>query len=319
MNILWIEAPQRCGRYDDWLHTKFAERMGDYENIYFYGKGLVHPKAPIGYDEDITMDYLVGELKLDVVIVDTINAAWNYYKPVTLNGERYGEILPKGFASCKVKKVCIEEDFHYETNTDWHESMGFEFIIQRHYSQAQRKMGLEFKYLPWSVDTKVFKYNDQNRENKIGFAGTIDVKNDMSGQTSVYVYREKAISVLEQAGVFASSKSYHHINQAYLDYLQKYVGYISCGSLFDLTSAKMWEIMASGGILLTNKMSGLETLFPEGSYITYENDARDAVSKVQSLLKDPFSQEKIRAKGIESILKNHTHETRCKQLLEMLK
>lgn len=319
MNILWIEAPQRCNRYDDWLHTKFAERLGDYENLYMYGKGLVHPKAPIGYDKDITMDYLVGEYKLDVVLVDTINAAWDYYKPVTLSGDQYGDIMPKGFASSKVRKVCFEEDFHYETNTDWHEKMGFEFIIQRHYSQAQRKFPLEFKYLPWSVDTKVFKYNDQSRENKIGFAGTIDVKNDMSGQTSVYVYRETAIKQLEDMGLFASSKSYHHVFDAYIDYLRKYVGYVSCGSIFDLTSAKMWEIMASGGILLTNKMSGLETLFPEGSYLTYENDAKDVVSTARSLLESPSKQDEIRGKGIDTINKYHTHEIRCRELLEMLK
>jgi len=318
MNILWIEAPQRCGRYDDWLHTKFAERIGDYENIYFYGKGLIHPKAPIGYDKDVTMDYLVGELKLDVVIVDTINAAWDYYKPVTLNGDRYGEILPKGFESCKVKKVCIEEDFHYETNTDWHESMGFEYIIQRHYSQAQRKMGLEFKYLPWSVDTKVFEFRYQGRGDKIGFAGTIDVKNDMSGQTSIYIYRESAIRELEKAGLFPKACSHHYIHGEYIEYLRRYIGYISCGSLFDLTSAKMWEIMASGGILLTNKMSGLETLFTEGSYITYENDASDIVDKAKALLKDEALQFRIRDKAISCINRYHTHEIRAKQLIEML-
>jgi len=175
-------------------------------------------------------------------------------------------------------------------------------------------------FFPFSIDPTVFYQRNGDRELKVGFAGTQRTGNAMSGG-SVYLPREKAYSTLHSAGLLASKTTpAGQLIQGddYVNYLQQYAIYLSCGSIYNLTPSKMFEIMASGGVLLTNKMPGLDVLFPEGSYITYKNDASDVVQNVKAVFDDTEKLNSIVEKGLACIKEHHTHDIRIKQMFEII-
>jgi len=329
MRILWFDEKCRHNRFDDWLHWKFAKYIKKYADIFFYAPFIheVEPTfTPIQYDKSILLQDLVDRLKIDCVIMDTKGAAHHNYLPDSLYYDKHpGHIywLPRDFKECKVLKICIEEDFQYETTDDWHKEHGFSAILQRHYCQFVREgMNLPKHFFPFSADPTVFYPRGKERTNKVGFAGTQGTGNAMQGG-SVYIPRETAYELLHGKGLLAERTVPRGIQQIkdmeYVDYLQKYTAYLSCGSVYHLTPAKMVEIMSSGGILLTdNEASGLDVMFPEGSYLTYNKDASDIPVKVTRVFSDTPYREEILKKGLDCVREKHTHDVRIKELFEII-
>ena len=324
MRILWLDEACRHDRYDDWLHWKFAKAIKPYADIFFYAP-FIHEKepsfTPIPYEKNLLLEDIVSELKIDCVIMDTKGGAYHNYLPDLLYHDKHsGSIfwLPKDFKTCKVKKICIEEDFQYETSYDWHENLGFELILQHHYVHVSKiPTSIPVKYFPFSVDSTVFFDRGNPRNEKVGFAGTQKAGNAMQGG-SVYLPRETAYDKLFSQGFLAdiSTPAGQRIEgQNYVDYLQKNIAYLSCGSVYNLTPAKMFEIMASGGVLFTNKTIGLEELFPEGSYETYDKTCSDLIDKVKNIIDNKEYREQMVKKAKECISNCHTYEIRIKELL----
>jgi hypothetical protein len=326
MRILWLDHACRHDRYDDWLHWKFAKAIKNYADIFFYApciKAMEPNFTPIEYEPNKMLEDIVSQLKIDAVIVDTRSASYDNYFPQLVYPESpVGHCwFPPDFADCKVLKLCIEEDFQYETDDVWHQQMGFKAILHKHYSQAIRKMVLPFIFFPFSVDIDVFKpTNIMHREPRIGCAGTMYSFNSTSKQ-SVYLPREKAAEILGFHNLLATTTYVKApvIGDGYIDYLQKYMGYLSCGSIYDLTNAKMFEIMASGGVLLTNKTPGLDILFGNDTYVTYEDDARDVAGKAQRIINDEEFRGDILRRSMDCILRKHTHKVRIQELLKIIK
>lgn len=327
MRLLWVDEKCRYGRYDDWLHWRFAKYIKKYADIFFYSPFIheVEPSfTPIHYDKNILLKDIVSDLKIDCVILDTKASAFHNYLPDMLYHDKHsGSIywLPKDFKTCDVLKICIEEDFQYETTYNWHEEHGFSAILQKHVIHSMRPAGRIPVYLfPFSVDTTVFKPSGDPRVAKVGFAGTQRTGNAHSGG-SVYRPREAAYSALHTAGFLADMTTPAGTRiegDDYVSYLQKYIIYLSCGSVYRLTPAKMFEIMASGGILLTDKTVGLDRLFPEGSYLTYEEHVGDVVDKVRWILNDKQARDDMIEKSLKCIQEKHTHDERIKWLLEII-
>jgi len=326
LNILWLEHEDRVGRYDDWLHHKFALHLKKFvENVFFYApniRGYLPNHTPIVYEANQPIQKVVDTLNIDVIIVDTKSSMFDNYYPKTIFPDRNGDIgncwLPPDFADCKTLKICIEEDFHYETDTKWYEDLGIKVLLQKHYSQYIREMGLPQKFFPFSVDTSVFYPYGLDREKKMGFAGSTNSRNALF-DGSVYIYRESAVTALKIADRLAE-KVGHIIEGDYIKYLQKYIGYVCCGSVFNLSPAKMFEIMASGGVLFTNESTlGLEQLFEAGTYYTYQNQANDICPKLDELKEDDGLREKMANGALEVIRERHSHDIRCKELVEIIK
>jgi hypothetical protein len=104
----------------------------------------------------------------------------------------------------------------------------------------------------------------------------------------------------------------------YLNYLNSFVGYLNCSSIYAIDNAKAFEIMASGGILITNKCdNGFLDLFSKNSFITYESDSRDLLSKVNAIISDSDFRKSILDSASIDIL-NHSHEIRANQFVDTL-
>lgn len=319
MRILWLDWPGRYNRFDNWLYAKFAEELEkNVDALYFYTPEYhkFNPAlTPIPYDVNLPMQEIVKQLKIDVIIMDTRSAMYDDYLPASLSPDSKDKgicWLPKDFAKTKAYKVCLEMDFHYESSHDWYKEMGIQLMLQRHYSQAVRKVGdIETLFLPFSVDTKVFQPSNLNREKRFCLAG------DMAHKS--YAYRRMASGILAKEGLVDIFTKFEKVGDKYIECLQHYISHISCGSQFSITPAKTFEIMASGSVLFSNKFMGIEKVLDEGSYVTYENDGSDVLEKAQKILKDDAFVKDITGKALNCINTRHTHEVRIKELLKILK
>ena len=160
MNILWMYQFKEEYSFDSWLHMKFAEaidRIG-YCNLKVYGLAVhnAYPKISLcPYNENLRLTDLHNMYKFDVIIVDAKSRCFRHYNPKKSEAE--GCWLPKDFSSwTRTPKIMYEEDGHYESNGEWYKSMGFDLLLQRHYSQTLREWGIPTKFLPFSVDTSEF-------------------------------------------------------------------------------------------------------------------------------------------------------------------
>jgi glycosyltransferase involved in cell wall biosynthesis len=82
---------------------------------------------------------------------------------------------------------------------------------------------------------------------------------------------------------------------------------------------RIFEAMCSGSFLLTDKAegSGLTELFHDGECLTYYND-EEIAEKAGYFLRNGNLRENIAAKGQAMVLRAHTYEHRCEDMLEVI-
>jgi hypothetical protein len=305
----------------------FAKFIASYPGIYLqaYGPNL-HLGYPlitlIEYNPKYTLNELKKCFNFDIIIINTKSRCFDYYSPHAK--ESRGCWLPSDFKSFDCPKIIIEEDYHYETDDKWYQEIGINLILQRHYSQSLRKNVVPMKFFPFSVDIATFNsWKTEcihegkilpmlyHRQKKLAFVGSTDKK--------TYFYRNTATDILLERQMAVSFSSCKKINGEYIKVLREYIGYISCGSIFEITAAKNFEIMSSGGVLFTNRFKGIDILFPENAYCSYKNDCSDVIEKASKILNERQYVNELVINSRDCIQTKHTHDIRLKELLVILK
>ena len=274
MNILFLHRYIPEYSFDEWLNAKWIEsieRIG-YCGIKAYGPIMfdAFPHISIRYSPGLTLSDIYNNYRYDVIIVNTRSRCFLNYNPkVDLAEDCW---LPSDFKTYRkeIPRIILDQDSHYEKDGKWLQDMGFNLILQRHYSQSLRDWGIPCKWHPFSVDLSTFHKDREScmhqggylklppyeqRIKKICFTG--------NNADDAYVYRRNAINRLLAAGMGANFAGAKKVDGEYVQVLRQYVGYLSCGSIYEISAAKNFEIMASGGVLLTNKFQGIDLLFPE--------------------------------------------------------
>lgn len=334
MKILYLFHWKKNNNYDHFLHGDFAHYISYYPGIELQGYGLdLHLGYPdlvkTIYNPNILLEDIYKNFDFDVIIANTKGRMFEYYNPHT--GIDKGTWLPKDFSKwSKTKKIILEEDAHYEANDKWYQEMGFDLILQRHYSQSLRQQNVPMKFFPFSVDTSIFNpwkfevihqtkilplINHNKRQRKIAFIGNDGDK--------AYVYRFWAIRNLVQAGIGVNFSieepgARRKIDGEYIQILREYIAHISCGSTFEICAAKNLEIISSGAVLFTNKFQGIDLLFPENCYVSYKNDWSDLLDNAKKIINEPEYVKEIVKNGREWVNTHHTHNIRIKELLNII-
>jgi hypothetical protein len=320
MRILWFYKYIKSYDFDNWLHMKYVEKLAQHPGVTLmaYGPDLHHcnPElVPVHYRPDMDMFELFWQLKPDVIICNTKSRMFMYYSPHQKREE--GLWLPKNFVAFeKVPKIMIEEDYHYEENDNWYHDLGFNLILQRHWGSAQRQHRCPMRWFPFSVDTKVFcppKDPNHKRVKKICMAGSVN---------GAYPERQVACRILRKAHLLDEFSRKEMIGQKYVDCLRNYVCHLSGASQYKITPAKMFEIMASGSILLTNENEDLHLLFDRAAYVTYRSDYSrvdiELIRIVRRIIENDQHRQTIIDAGMRCIRENHTHEHRNTQLIKII-
>ena len=313
MNILWLYRYTRHRYYNHWFHTDFAKAISEEENITLKMYGYrMHERPDFAdlllrtYKPNILMKDLKKEYDYDVVILDCWNRA---YKTVAIK-EMW---LPEDFKDISSPKIVIEGDYHNIRDSKWFLDLNIDMILHRHLNnvaKAKQDLSLKNIWLPCSIDNTIFKPNKHiERKNLICAVGEMD--------NSVYKYRINAMNKLHQNQLLFRSNLVRE--QEYIKCLQEYVSHLNGSSTFNLNIAKMFEIMASGSVLLTDRVEGIDELFPSDSYCSYKRNYEDLIPKAQKIINNIDYRNSIIDNGLKCIAEKHTHQVRVKQLIDIIK
>lgn len=314
MNILWLSKYKPGWDFNHWFHIDFAYEIGKQSNITLrtYGEKLdiYYPYLNlISYKQILNMDDLYKIFKFDIIIIDGMAR-------VTSAKGKYN-LLPKDFKRFnKTPKIVIEGDYHNYKNKEWYSEKKISAIFHRHSSNVERGKetlsNIKHIWLPCSVDNTIFKSNPNIiRKEKICFIG---------GLNPCYPYRIQASKRLEKENLIHIA-SKRVMNEEYIKYLQSYISHINCSSVFNIETAKMFEIMASGSVLLTDKSihHKVSELFDKDSYCTYRRDYTDLIKIAKHIIKDKDFRKYITDNAIKCIANKHTHTIRAKELLQYIR
>jgi spore maturation protein CgeB len=82
---------------------------------------------------------------------------------------------------------------------------------------------------------------------------------------------------------------------------------------------RMFEVTGAGSCLLTDNKSNLSDLYEIGKEIVAYDNVQDCVSKAKWLLGNDGARKEIALAGQRRTLRDHTVETRCKQIIDIIK
>ena len=323
MKILWLYGSnKKWDAINHWYHMDWTKVIKKQPNVQLIAYGWNLDKmwkelTPIPFDIKITGKDIKKEFNFDVIIINNKNRF--FINP--LKRKTTGWLSDNFFDGLlNIPKIILEGDYHQHRrgyiSEDFLEKVGIDLILHRHLANvklAQKDFpNIKSGWLPCSVDNTIFKPNYSiTREKKICLIGGWSPK--------VYTHRNLAGSFLLPTGLLKQYKQ-RLLGQDYVNCLQSYIGHINGSSKFDLTTAKMFEIMASGSVLLTDKSNeyGLKELFVNDSYCVYERNGLDIVEKSKLILNDKFYRNHIIKRAIKCIKERHTHEIRAGELIEII-
>lgn len=81
---------------------------------------------------------------------------------------------------------------------------------------------------------------------------------------------------------------------------------------------RCFEVMGSGGFLLTDYVPYIEELFEDGKHLVLYKSFDEAVDKIKYYLAHDDQREKIAQAGFEEVMKKHTIDHRVKRILEVI-
>lgn len=311
MKILVLYRYSRTNSFNHWGNLDFYKDLNEFPNIdvRIYGVDVeqICPSLVLTqFDSKLYMKDLYEKYNFDIIIV----AGKNRTCYTSIEEKSW---LPLDFATYPCYKILIEPDFHKYREDDWFFQNNIGAILHRHNSNVIRAEEylpeINHYWFPYSVDTDIFKPSNKKRSNEICFVG--------NNRAKAYQFRKQAINLLKENNLlnFQGIK----LETDYLDVLQDYTVFLNGASIYNIDNMKAFEILASGGVLFTNNAQNeFKTLF-KNAYITYKNDFSDIIKIATKLLNKPQLQEKLSKKGRDIICKKHTHQIRCKELLEIIK
>jgi len=315
MKILWLFRYTPHRHYNHWFHTDFAKEIAKSKNVdlklYGYNMHMKHEYKELlirPWQQHILLSDLKKEYNYDIVILDGIN---RMYK-TTFIKEKW--ITEKSFKSINIPIINLEGDYHNIFNKSIYYNFNINLIIHRHFSnvlRAKKDLPIKSIWLPCSIDTDIFKPNiNINRINKICLVG--------EARNKVYLWRKESFDHIDKKFKF---KQRLVREEEYIKCLQQYISHLNGSSIFNLDMAKMFEIMACGSVLFTDKtdLNGLTKLFPSNTYCTYERNYSDISNKVKKIINDLEYRKITTSNAIKCIKNKHTHKIRVQQLLKIIK
>jgi len=171
-------------------------------------------------------------------------------------------------------------------------------IMRAHLKRDDRSV-----WLPYSVDTEVFRPGNGGRFNKVGFAGTV--------RHVAYEDRRRYLEELKSMKLLRAQPGFRIIDRDYPKFLRSNTMGLTTTE-FGNSRAKMYEYMASGCALLTTPFREKYKLFDETCWLEFK-DAKDLRKKAARLAEDPYLRDYLSGLALAQIKKRHTDAIRINQ------
>ncbi|MFA7626010.1 MAG: glycosyltransferase [Candidatus Kapaibacterium sp.] len=159
-------------------------------------------------------------------------------------------------------------------------------------------------YMPYAVDTKIFKPLDIEEEYDVGFIGNIRLQE-----------RIRRINLIKNHfKTYTGSNLYMNDANHYLN---------KCKIIFNTADGKeinmrVFEALAAKKLLVTEEVNHLNELFTDGEHlITYKND-NEIVDKISYYLNNNNLRNSIADNGYLQLIKNHTYANRAEFIVKKI-
>jgi spore maturation protein CgeB len=81
---------------------------------------------------------------------------------------------------------------------------------------------------------------------------------------------------------------------------------------------RMWDVLGSGGFLLSNYQPETDLLLTEGVDLVSFDCEEDLLAKIEYYKKHESERESIAEHGLDTVMNNHTYEIRLQEMLRIV-
>jgi len=296
-----ILSPDQLHRYN-WGHALFRREIGCQHDVVYYGDG--YPK----YNPNLTVLQIIHKVykkdKPDYILT----YGWRYSVPFKGMGEI--KDIPKVHIN-----VDYVEPFIHKQNIFFAENKyDLIFAVTQRAVDAHIKNNVcdKIRFLPFSVDTKIYKNLNLKKENKVLAAFT--------DRVDVYPHRTAARRALEKAGIILIKKRV--VQKKLVECINRCKITLTSNNRFKSLSMRYTETLGCGGFLMADKPDDLDLLglADEKHLVIYKN-LDDLVDKAKYYLnpKNESKRHKIAMQGMEFVREHHSCERRVQEMTKIIK
>ena len=289
------------------IHMDFIHKLRYHVDFKVYGPGEYGRIAdkeicPLKYKSSRTAPMLEHAFNPDVVLVYARGTVKSW--------------LPKNFSKIKAKRVIIEVDYWAEADTVWPwYKNNFDLMIQRGY---YRKSCMNAVWLPFSASGEDFIpfQNAEKTGDKVCFIGQSKIGLNNTSTTFYYKFRTRALRKLLSYGSVDNRGTVGHEKYSEVLGSYKYI-FTDAAGVRHSPVAKVFEIMASGGLLLCNEIHAWQKLFgKDRPYVCYNDSLRDLVPQALRMLDGQY--DNLIPKSKEVVMESHLDRHRIVELVEIM-
>lgn len=236
----------------------------------------------------------------------TAEELYESYRPDIMMIHFHGRHLNGYFKKVPCAKVMVAVDSYKDGVRAWYKSNDFDLIVQRGTYNTDWFKGFPMVWLPFSADHKRFVPDPSvTRHDMVGFAG--------NWESPIYIWRRRALQKLEEAGLLIWPDGMLS-PELYEKFLRTVVMGLTSTEI-STPHAKVFEMMASGTIVLTSSFIGETELFgTEKCYVKYEETCADIVEKATEVLNDKDLTKEIAVNAYKVFIQKHTDSCRLHEL-----
>ena len=304
MKILLLN-PNYIKRHN-WGHQLFKNEIGRHHEVTYYGSGYE------GFNSKLTVPQILKHLKTSFDIILTYESKYSKnfkelgdinHIPKVLIQIDYAIGIPdyKGFADTKNINGLIE----------YNKPDLIFFTSMSNIKAAKNNLDVDkIFFLPFSVDTNIYKNKMENR--------TIDVMATYTTNNKVYLLRGKIQKTLNAMKIKTFTR--RAIHRQYINHINKSKIFVISNNINRRLSMKYTEAMACGAMVLADEPEDLTRQgFKRNHHLVLYNGIDDLKNKIQYYLKHDEERKEIATNGMNFVKKNHSCSSRVKQFTKMVK
>jgi len=309
MRILYLgrNDERRCASTTWYLKNQLAQ----IESVEFLGPG--YPGFPLlrRWDISKTVSRVYGPDCFDVIVID-------HYWDVSRKWKNLDKIeIPKAFI--------ISDPHHEQTGKieyiNKNEIDLSLFVVKHSIMRFKNKMNCSIRWLPWSVDIRVFRDYGFERDYDVTFLGTVG---------RYYPLRKKILNTLKKTPdikFFTAQRpsgwnldpKIHLFKENYSKVLAKSKIFIFGTSILNYPLAKFFEGMACNTLVMAPMPYDSQELHFEPGLNFVEISEENFLERIRYYLEHETERCEIARQGLNTVRKYHTVEIRAKQLVDYLK
>lgn len=177
---------------------------------------------------------------------------------------------------------------------------------------------LQWHYLPHAVEPQAYPLKKIAKKFDVGFIGHIQDSKNVNGMTRIEAldklfkkYPNFYFGTRHPA--FPDKNMFEHAAEKFAQ--SRIIFNIS---IKDDVNMRIFEAMATGSFMLTNRFPELEQLFTDGEHCGMYSSYEEMLDKVQYYLDHEDEREKIASQGCKEVLGKHTYRARLEKVLDQM-